>query len=328
MAECHNGGYYDFMYEMEDEDEEVYMTSFYDHIEEIASYDQPTVEVSEEERHKILSCSHKFKTFYDGLGFSPSSRVQMTKAILGIANQSQEACVVEGGSVARTIREDSNTIAFSDADKKVPFSHNRPLFVTAYINGMEFKRAFLDGGASINIMPLETLKKLDIPEPRIIKSLVGIVGFGGEKKPSLGYIVLDLAVGPIRSPTKFHIIEGPTNYHVILGRSWMHKYAVVPSSYHQCLKGIWAGKKVTVPATERPFEACEAHLSDAVYFSEIEEACDAITTRPVGVKIPKWEDIKGESSEPSPAKRPTVFDRLTPRKIMKTSEGGKTVYHL
>lgn len=328
MAECYNGGYYDFMYDMEDDVEEVYMTSFYDHIEEIASYDQPTVEVNEEERHQILSKSHKFKTFFDGLGFTPNVRVEMTRAILALANKSQEACVVEGGSVARTIREDSNAISFSDADRRVPFPHNRPLFVTAYINGMELKRAFLDGGASINIMPLETLKRLNIPEPRIIKSLVGIVGFGGEKKPSLGYIVLDLAVGPIRAPTKFHIIEGPTNYHVILGRSWMHKYAVVPSSYHQCLKGIWAGKKITVPATERPFEVCEAHLSDAVYFSEVEEACEAVTASPIGIKIPKWENIKGEPLEPVPAKRPTVFDRLTPRKITKTSEGGKTVYHL
>ncbi|KAH7847621.1 hypothetical protein Vadar_028272 [Vaccinium darrowii] len=328
MAECCNGGYYDFMYDMEDDVEEVYMTSFYDHIEEIASYDQPAMEVNEEDRHKILSKSHKFRTFFDGLGFSPNARVQMTKAILEIASEGQEACVVEGGSVARTIREDSNTITFSDTDRRVPFPHNRPLFVTAYINGVELKRAFLDGGASINIMPLETLKKLDIPEPRIIKSLVGIVGFRGEKKPSLGYIMLDLAVGPIRAPTKFHVIEGPTNYHVILGRSWMHRYAVVPSSYHQCLKGIWARKKVTVPAIERPFEACEAHLSDAVYFSEVDEACEAITVRPVGVKIPKWENIKGESSEQVPAKRPTVFDRLTLRKITKTSEGGKTVYHL
>lgn len=103
----------------------------------------------------------------------------------------------------------------------------------------------------------------------------------------------------------------------------MHKYAVVPSSYHQCLKGIWAGKRVTIPAIESPFEACEAHLSEVVYFFEVEEACEAVIVKPVGVKLPKWEDIKGEPSEPAVAKRAIVFARLTPRKSKKTSKGGK-----
>ena len=119
----------------------------------------------------------------------------------------------------------------------------------------------------------------------------------------------------------------------------MHKYAAVPSSYHQCLKGIWAGKKVNIPATERPFEACEAHLADAVYFSEIEEACEAITAKPQGVKIPKWENIKDEvptlagprheRSEASGTKRtPVIYDLPSPRKVNRTSEGGRTIYTL
>lgn len=40
MVGCYDGGYYDFMYDIDDEIEEIYVTSFYDHIEEITSYEQ------------------------------------------------------------------------------------------------------------------------------------------------------------------------------------------------------------------------------------------------------------------------------------------------
>jgi hypothetical protein len=107
----------------------------------------------------------------------------------------------------------------------------------------------------------------------------------------------------------------------------MHKYAIVPSSYHQCLKGIWGGKKVTIRASENPFDVHEAHLSDAVYFSELGEEPQAITARPRGVKIPRWEDIKDDKQGGRERDAP-VAEAAAPRKITKTKEGGKTVYYL
>ena len=186
----------------------------------------------------------------------------------------------------------------------------------------------MDGGASINIMPLSTLKKIGLAEDRMIKSFIAITGFQGDRKDSLGYVIVDLAVGPIRAATKFHVIDAHTNYHIILGRSWMHRYAAVPSSYHQCLKGIWAGKKVTIGASEKPFEVSEAHLSDAVYFTELQESACAIVAKPKGVKIPKWEDIKDDNGTSSSKRNSPAPAKQEPRKVHKVVEGGKTVYCL
>lgn len=87
--------------------------------------------------------------------------------------------------------------------------------MTAHVNDIEFKRAFLDGGAPINIMPLSTLKKIGIPEDWIMKSLIGITGVQGNKKESFAYVTVDLTIGPIRATIKFHIINAQTNYHLI-----------------------------------------------------------------------------------------------------------------
>jgi hypothetical protein len=343
MAEC-----FEFVRDIEEEDygceydynhdyehgqgyefEEAYMTSFYDELDEIAGYDTPAVAPPDSESGvKILQNSTKFKHFYDGMGFTPNARFLMTKAIMAIAQEGHEACAAEGGSLPRTIKDELGAITFSEADRKVLHPHNRPLYVTARVNGVELKRAFMDGGASINIMPMSTLLKVGIPEERIVKSLIGITGFQGDKKESLGYVIVDLAVGPIRTATKFHIIDAQTNYHIILGRSWMHRFAVIPSSYHQCLKAIWAGKKVTVAASDRPFEVSEAHLSDSVYFTEMEEKPSAVVARPSGVKLPKWENIKDEGAA-TMGKRDQVSESASgPRKITKVKEGGKTVYCL
>lgn len=41
--------------------------------------------------------------------------------------------------------------------------------MTAHVNGVELKRVFLDGGASINLMPLSTFNKIEILKDRIVK---------------------------------------------------------------------------------------------------------------------------------------------------------------
>ena len=40
--------------------------------------------------------------------------------------------------------------------------HNRPLFVTSYIQEQEVNRVLIDGGSAVNILPLKILKELGI----------------------------------------------------------------------------------------------------------------------------------------------------------------------
>ncbi|KAI8561398.1 hypothetical protein RHMOL_Rhmol04G0336200 [Rhododendron molle] len=75
------------------------------------------------------------------------------------------------------------------------------------------------------------------------------------------------------------------------------------------------------------FDTSEAHLSDAVYFSELGEVSQAVTARPRNVKILKWEDIKNEQQE-TREREPPAAEVAAPRKITKTKEGGKTMYYL
>ncbi|GMP51912.1 hypothetical protein CsSME_00017954 [Camellia sinensis var. sinensis] len=83
--------------------------------------------------------------------------MKATKALINISQMHHAEVVKTKEYVPRHIQEDYGAITFSEADRAYPFPHNCPLFFTAYINDVEFKRAFLDGRASIPLTPLQRL---------------------------------------------------------------------------------------------------------------------------------------------------------------------------
>ena len=96
-------------------------------------------------------------------------------------------------------------IIFSKKDHKVPYKNNRKLCVTAVVNGVEFKRAFLDGSASINAMPYSVFKAAKIPKHRLVRQPIEVNGMGGEPRKTIGHVCINLYIGKIRSSIKFHV---------------------------------------------------------------------------------------------------------------------------
>ena len=56
-----------------------------------------------------------------------------------------------------------NAIVFTEADMCTfhPY-HNKPFYVESTINAYLIKRTFIDDGSSVNIMPLSTLRTVNI----------------------------------------------------------------------------------------------------------------------------------------------------------------------
>mgnify|MGYP000911897260 CR=1 FL=1 len=205
------------------------------------------------------------------------------------------------GSVIHDAKEAESAITFSDAGVQVPHLHNRPLYVHSTVHGVEFKRALLDGGASLNIMPFTTFNAACIPETKLIPQSIDITGFENDTRKSLGHVTILLTLGKFSALAKFHVINADTSYHLLIGRAWMHKFGIVPSTYHQCMKGHIKkhdGKKkvITIHGTKRPFSNHEAYMADAEFFDELveEEIGLSPPNHPHGVPIPKWEDAKEE----------------------------------
>uniref|UniRef100_A0A2N9FDC7 Reverse transcriptase domain-containing protein n=1 Tax=Fagus sylvatica TaxID=28930 RepID=A0A2N9FDC7_FAGSY len=96
-----------------------------------------------------------------------------------------------------------------------------------------------------------------------------IKGFGGVGEYTKGHIQLVLKVGPIVALTRFHVVDSVVPYHILLGRPWLHKHQLIPSTYHQCVKGRLNGKPIRIAANSTPFDQSESHFVEAALYDEI-----------------------------------------------------------
>ena len=123
------------------------------------------------------------------------------------------------------LMQESTEITFSSEDMEVGHpDHRRPLYLAASINQIPIKRALVDMGASVNLIPLSTLQATGISEKKIQGCLMEVTGFGGRGEYSVGHIQLWLKVGPIAFLACFHMVRTEVSYHVLLGRPWLHKH--------------------------------------------------------------------------------------------------------
>ncbi|XP_028090500.1 uncharacterized protein LOC114290737 [Camellia sinensis] len=217
---------------------------------------------------------------------------------------------------------------FDQFDKQVPFPYNRPLYVPVFINGMEFQRGFMDGRASLNVMPYSTFQATGISHKHLVRQPISITGFGNQKIKTIGHVQLDFTVGPIRSTTKFHVIEAETTYQALLGRTWLYRYTAIPSTYHQCVKAIYNNEVVAITGSQKPFQVDEAHMANEAFYNHVDEDEPPLPLQ--GTPIPNWDDLSEEDASPY---RRKMFARSKPsRKLPKVTrlqtEDGRVVYHL
>ena len=95
-----------------------------------------------------------------------------------------------------------------------------------------------------------------------------VTGFGGRGEYTTGHVQLWLKVGPIASLAQFHVVKTKVSYHVLLGRPWLHKHRLVPSTYQQCVKGRLNGRLVRIAANPSPLEQEKAHLVETMFYNQ------------------------------------------------------------
>ena len=169
----------------------------------------------------------------------------------------------------RALLQESTEITFSDKDMEVGYpDHRRSLYLVASINQIPIKRALVDTGASVNLIPLSTLQAPGISERKIQGCPMEVTGFSRGGEYTAGHIQLWLKVGPIASLARFHVVKTDVSYHVFLGRPWLHKHRLVPSTYHQRVKGRLNGRMIRIVTNPSPFKQAEAHLVETMFYDQ------------------------------------------------------------
>jgi hypothetical protein len=103
----------------------------------------------------------------------------------------------------------------------------------------------VDGGASVNIMPLSMFKRLGHEEGDLKWTNLSLSGFAGEPTETKGIVCKELTVGSKTVPTTFFVVDIKGRYNVLLGRDWIHANECILSTMHQCVFQ-WVGNEVEV----------------------------------------------------------------------------------
>ena len=176
-----------------------------------------------------LQRSSRFKKLFDQLELTANERRIATEALVSIALGAGVECLAAEIRANKAFLHDSNEITFSVEDIKVGYSdHRRSLYLAASINQIPIKRALVDTGTSVNLIPLSTLQAAGISLGNTEGCPMEVMGFGGKGEYIAGHIQLWLKDRLIASLACFHVVKIKVSYHVLLGRTWLHKHWAGP----------------------------------------------------------------------------------------------------
>lgn len=113
--------------------------------------------------------------------------------------------------------------------------HLKPLFIIAKVDGMEVNKVFINGGATINLMPYTLFKKMGKIDEDLRQYNMVLSNYEGKTSNIMGVVQVDLAVGTTTRLTLFMVIDSKANFNLLLCREWIHGIGVIPSMIHQRL---------------------------------------------------------------------------------------------
>ena len=105
-----------------------------------------------------LQQSSKFKNMFDQLGLMVKERKIAIEALVSIASRAGIECLSAEVTDDRALLQESSEITFSNEEMEVGYpDHRRPLYLVASINQIPIKKALVNTGASVNLIPLSIL---------------------------------------------------------------------------------------------------------------------------------------------------------------------------
>ncbi|XP_070014774.1 uncharacterized protein [Nicotiana sylvestris] len=142
--------------------------------------------------------------------------------------------ITYGKRVRRVLEEESITFDDADADG-VLTPQNDALVIYLLVHDTNVKRVLINPGSSVNIILLRVINEMQV-EDKLIPKAHTLFYFDNSSVVTKGEIILTTFAEGVVKDTKFQVVEMDMAYNMILGRPWIHKMDVVPSTLHQVIK--------------------------------------------------------------------------------------------
>ncbi|RVW15438.1 hypothetical protein CK203_094720 [Vitis vinifera] len=126
--------------------------------------------------------------------------------------------------------------------------------------GRRVPSVLLDNGSALNVCPLATAIALGYAPSDFGPSTQTIRAYDSTRREVMGTLEIELLIGPATFVTVFQVLRIPTSFNLLLGRPWIHRVGVIPSSLHQKVKFIHDGRVIVVQSVGDMFISVEPVL--------------------------------------------------------------------
>ncbi|XP_070035170.1 uncharacterized protein [Nicotiana tomentosiformis] len=150
------------------------------------------------------------------------------------ATKKTKISVTRGKRVRDASEDDEITFSKEDANDLI-LPQNDALVISLNVLDFKIKRVMVDPTSSTRIIRLRVLEQEKLTGS-IVPTIKLMVGFSLTSVTTRGEIFLPTHAERVIKTTLFEVVGSDMGYNVILGRPWIHKMKVVPSTYHQLLK--------------------------------------------------------------------------------------------
>ncbi|XP_075077501.1 uncharacterized protein LOC142164161 [Nicotiana tabacum] len=120
------------------------------------------------------------------------------------------------------------------------------MHITVQFEDKFIARVLIDGGSSLNICPLTTLKRWGKDFHKIRVGSMNVKSFYGSQRAIIGDINLCLQLGPTWFDVEFHVLDISATYNLLLGQPWIYAAGAVASTLHQAMKFEWNHQEVII----------------------------------------------------------------------------------
>ncbi|KAM1760170.1 hypothetical protein ACFX12_003070 [Malus domestica] len=112
-------------------------------------------------------------------------------------------------------------------------NHLKPIYVTAHLEGVPFRRILIDRAAAVNVLPAKQMKRLGRGTEDLIPIDLTVSSFSGAITKTLGILPVEVDLGSKQIMLAFFMVDCTSTYGALLGRDWIHQSLAVPSTLHQ-----------------------------------------------------------------------------------------------
>lgn len=93
--------------------------------------------------------------------------------------------------------------------------HLKPLFIRTKVDGVAVNKVFVDGGATVNLMPHTLFKKMRKCDADLRQHNMVLSNYEGKTSNILGVIQVELVVGTTTRSTLFMVINSKVNFNLL-----------------------------------------------------------------------------------------------------------------